>query len=78
MNEAHRPTILAISTPMATQSRAVRGLPARPAHAVQVAQGQGMALRVMNRATGGGTDAAFAGLRPKGGVLEAQRPLPFN
>ena len=36
-----------------------------------VAQGQGMALRVLDRATGGGTDAAFAGLRPKGGVLES-------
>jgi len=40
-------------------------------HAVQVGQSQGMALRVLDRATGGGTDAAFAGLRPKGGVLES-------
>lgn len=37
----------------------------------KVAQGQGLALRVLDRATGGGTDAAFAGLRPKGGVLES-------
>ena len=29
------------------------------------------ALTVRDRATGGGTDAAFAGLRPKGGVLES-------
>ena len=31
----------------------------------------GMTLGVLERATGGGTDAAFAGLRPKGGVLES-------
>lgn len=31
----------------------------------------GPALTVRDRATGGGTDAAFAGLRPKGGVLES-------
>ena len=31
----------------------------------------GMTLGVRERATGGGTDAAFAGLRPKGGVLES-------
>ena len=31
----------------------------------------GPALSVRDRATGGGTDAAFAGLRPKGGVLES-------
>jgi glutamate carboxypeptidase len=31
----------------------------------------GLPLDVRDRATGGGTDAAFAGLRPKGGVLES-------
>jgi len=31
----------------------------------------GQKLDVRERATGGGTDAAFAGLRPKGGVLES-------
>lgn len=31
----------------------------------------GPALTARDRATGGGTDAAFAGLRPKGGVLES-------
>ena len=31
----------------------------------------GPALSARDRATGGGTDAAFAGLRPKGGVLES-------
>ena len=56
------------SRPAFVANAAARAL---AAHAVQVAQGQGMALRVMDRATGGGTDAAFAGLRPKGGVLES-------
>ena len=31
----------------------------------------GEKLVIQERATGGGTDAAFAGLRPKGGVLES-------
>ena len=31
----------------------------------------GQKLDIRDRATGGGTDAAFAGLRPKGGVLES-------
>ena len=31
----------------------------------------GLPLEVRDRATGGGTDAAFAGQRPKGGVLES-------
>ena len=31
----------------------------------------GLPLQVRDRATGGGTDAAFAGLKPKGGVLES-------
>ena len=31
----------------------------------------GMAMPILDTATGGGTDAAFAGLRPKGGVLES-------
>ena len=30
----------------------------------------GLTLDVRERATGGGTDAAYAALRPKGGVLE--------
>lgn len=40
-------------------------------HAVQVAGEIGMPLTIRDRATGGGTDAAFAGLRPRGGVLES-------
>ncbi len=40
-------------------------------HAVLVAGEVGMPLTIRDRATGGGTDAAFAGLRPKGGVLES-------
>ena len=40
-------------------------------HAVQVAGEIGLPLSIRDRATGGGTDAAFAGLRPKGGVLES-------
>jgi glutamate carboxypeptidase len=40
-------------------------------HAQKVYQELGMKLDVRERATGGGTDAAFAGLRPKGGVLES-------
>ena len=39
--------------------------------AVQVAREIGLPLEIRDRATGGGTDAAFAGLRPKGGVLES-------
>lgn len=39
-------------------------------HAVQVYGGLGLRLDVRERATGGGTDAAFAGLRTRGGVLE--------
>lgn len=30
-----------------------------------------MPIEIRDRATGGGTDAAYAGLRPKGGVLES-------
>jgi glutamate carboxypeptidase len=40
-------------------------------HAVQLYGGLGLPLEVRDRATGGGTDAAFAGLRPHGGVLES-------
>ena len=40
-------------------------------HAVQVAREIGLPLAIRDRATGGGTDAAFAGLRPRGGVLES-------
>jgi glutamate carboxypeptidase len=40
-------------------------------HAVMVAGEVTLPLSVRDRATGGGTDAAFAGLRPKGGVLES-------
>ena len=39
--------------------------------AVQVAAEIGLPLDIRDRATGGGTDAAFAGLRPRGGVLES-------
>ena len=31
----------------------------------------GLPIEIRERATGGGTDAAFAGLRPRGGVLES-------
>ncbi len=40
-------------------------------HAVQVYGEIGMKIEIRDRATGGGTDAAYAGLRPKGGVLES-------
>ena len=40
-------------------------------HAVQVYGEIGMSISIRDRATGGGTDAAYAGLRPKGGVLES-------
>jgi glutamate carboxypeptidase len=40
-------------------------------HALAVFKETGQTLQVRDRATGGGTDAAFAGLRPKGGVLES-------
>jgi glutamate carboxypeptidase len=40
-------------------------------HAQKVYQEIGKKLDVRDRATGGGTDAAYAGLRPKGGVLES-------
>jgi glutamate carboxypeptidase len=40
-------------------------------HAVQVYREIGMPIEIRDRATGGGTDAAYAGLRPKGGVLES-------
>ena len=40
-------------------------------HAVQLAGEVKLPLTIRDRATGGGTDAAFAGLRPKGGVLES-------
>jgi glutamate carboxypeptidase len=39
-------------------------------HAVMVAGEVKLPLSARDRATGGGTDTAFAGLRPKGGVLE--------
>jgi glutamate carboxypeptidase len=40
-------------------------------HAQSIFQEIGLALEIRDRATGGGTDAAFAGQRPKGGVLES-------
>lgn len=40
-------------------------------HAQSVFSEIGLPLEIRDRATGGGTDAAFAGLRPKGGVLES-------
>jgi glutamate carboxypeptidase len=40
-------------------------------HAQAVFKEMGLALQIRDRATGGGTDAAYAGLRPKGGVLES-------
>ena len=40
-------------------------------HAQRAFKDIGLPLEIRDRATGGGTDAAFAGLRPKGGVLES-------
>jgi glutamate carboxypeptidase len=40
-------------------------------HAASVYGEIGHKLAIRDKATGGGTDAAFAGLRPKGGVLES-------
>jgi glutamate carboxypeptidase len=40
-------------------------------HAVSVFTEIDKSLEIRERPTGGGTDAAFAGLRPKGGVLES-------
>jgi len=40
-------------------------------HAQGVFSDMGLKMDIRDRATGGGTDAAFAGLRPKGGVLES-------
>lgn len=40
-------------------------------HAKTVYQEIGQTIQIAERATGGGTDAAFAGLKPKGGVLES-------
>jgi glutamate carboxypeptidase len=40
-------------------------------HAVSVFGEIGQPLEIRDRPTGGGTDAAFAGLKPKGGVLES-------
>lgn len=40
-------------------------------HAQGVFNDIGLPLQVRDRASGGGTDAAFAGQRPKGGVLES-------
>ena len=53
----------------AFKANAVSGVLAT--HAQSVFQQMGLPLLVRDRATGGGTDAAFAGLRPKGGVLES-------
>ena len=41
------------------------------ARAVDIFKEIGQPLEVATVATGGGTDAAFAGLKPKGGVLES-------
>ncbi len=56
------------SRPAFVANNASRAL-AKRAQAVYAELGQ--KLDVRDRATGGGTDAAFAGLRPKGGVLES-------
>ncbi len=40
-------------------------------HAQGLFQQMGLPLEVRERASGGGTDAAFAGLKPRGGVLES-------
>ena len=39
-------------------------------HAQSVYKDIGQALEIAERATGGGADSAFAGITPKGGVLE--------
>ena len=56
------------SRPAFVANAASRALAAR---AVDLYKEAGQTLAVRDRATGGGTDAAFAGLRPKGGVLES-------
>ncbi|MFO1287661.1 MAG: glutamate carboxypeptidase [Rubrivivax sp.] len=40
-------------------------------HALAVFKEMGLPLEIRDRATGGGTDAAYAGIEPKGGVLES-------
>lgn len=40
-------------------------------HAQSVFQEFGLPLRILERPSGGGTDAAYAGLNPRGGVLES-------
>ena len=40
-------------------------------HAQKIFQEIGKPIAIRDRATGGGTDAALAGFRPKGGVLES-------
>lgn len=40
-------------------------------HAQGVFKEMGLPMVIRDRATGGGTDAAYAGMRPKGGVLES-------
>ena len=47
-------------------------------HAASIFKDMGLPLAVRDRATGGGTDAAFAGLRPKGGVLESFGPRGYG
>ena len=53
----------------AFQANEVSRVLARHAQAIFTEIGQ--TLQVRDRATGGGTDAAFAGLKPRGGVLES-------
>jgi glutamate carboxypeptidase len=53
----------------AFQGNAVSRVIAR--HAQAIFKDLGLPLEIRDRATGGGTDAAYAGLRPKGGVLES-------
>jgi glutamate carboxypeptidase len=48
------------------------------AHAQGVFKEMGLPMLIRDRATGGGTDAAFAGLRPRGGVLESFGPRGFG
>jgi glutamate carboxypeptidase len=47
-------------------------------HAQAVFKEMGLTLGIRDRATGGGTDAAYAGLRPKGAVLESFGPRGFG
>jgi glutamate carboxypeptidase len=60
----------------AFQANEVSRVLARHAQAIFTEIGQ--TIQVRDRATGGGTDAAFAGLKPRGGVLESFGPRGYG